>query len=305
MPNTLPRVFDPVSRQYVPSATAPASGVVSCIDYTCSGPWMIERQTMDLTYVRQPQVFVSSTNISLSGASETFFMKGTHLAIECKATYSRIKSTDVYDSSSFQQPQTFQVFAVSNDAYQANPFTLTPSSLGPQGQIKTAQPWIRRRLWLDSDTQTTSSIVGTNFWVKSNSTTVSGDGTELVTYYTPTSHWKDFQKVSVGLSLFQGNPWTFNNPMVHYPRFCKYELDGSYTPSAEPSNVVVELLDEAGQYVRAAFLPDSPELKDYGWYTGWYSTFPMEKWTQPKPQGVPMAGNIPDYDINRHSYLAG
>ena len=142
------------------SGIGPASGQLGAL----SGPFMIEEQNLTIDYVRVPEGTMSYADITLSSLVMGHTITKTGLACKITATYSRRKDDSFYELSSFQQPQKFEILSVSADA-SGNSYGLSgdaghaSGTLGPMGQIRTIQPWIRRRPWDQGGTGTDAEVI--------------------------------------------------------------------------------------------------------------------------------------------------
>ena len=147
------------------SGTNAASGT----DFSASGPWMIEQQKLDIDYVRVPLYgYHSASGCNLSAAERTYKVTGTKLLVIITASYSKTKSYDPFDASSFQQSQSFKYLPVSAD-YLGNTYgdmsNTGGSALGPAGSIVTLTPWYQRREWLSAiDAEINQTCVATDHW---------------------------------------------------------------------------------------------------------------------------------------------
>ena len=123
----------------------PTSGTL--VTSALTGPWFIERQTLQMEYVRVP--VESSQNNScattLSGAATTHGnMLKSVLLVNFKATYDTTISYQAYAVSSSQQPQTFTLLPASGDPNGVTYGSINASTLGPMGNIATDKPYINR-----------------------------------------------------------------------------------------------------------------------------------------------------------------
>ena len=232
-------------------AAAPLSGIMS--DPSLSGAWMVEHQDLDIQYVRVPWASVSATTINLSTGSMTHRINSTRLAIAVTANYSKRKVYGSYSTSSYQQPQKFQVNAVSADhlgnTYGDLSAGASGTAMGPAGTIVTYQPWIQRRAWNDSiDTEVTTSADGYLFWVKRTSCDgfkhLGGVNAEYMT---------DFE----GHSVFQGKKgsfvqsqyWTTDSDAKLQVAGSWYNIIGPYATNKETIAAIFALIDQMGNKV--------------------------------------------------------
>ena len=160
---------NPSTRTFNPDAFFAASGAASSTSANQSligsGPWLVEEQEIDITYVRVPQAaqWGNSHQLSLDAFTVSAPIVKTHLEAIVNATFTSRKIYGIYNTSSFTQPQTFEIVAASAD-HRGNTYggsVNAGSGLGCHGTINTKQPFHNRRAWNDStDTEFTKSIVG-------------------------------------------------------------------------------------------------------------------------------------------------
>ena len=114
-----------------------------------SGPWFIEYQTLNYDYLRVPIGSVSSMGIGLSSITLNGQIDKTILLVVANAEYHAVSSDSYYTSGYYQQPQQFQVQAVSSDANgQTYGSSLAAGAFGPRGKVITNQPWYSRRPYI-------------------------------------------------------------------------------------------------------------------------------------------------------------
>ena len=131
-------------------STFATSGVPACPSSTawdCSGPWMIETQRMDIQYVRVPIYSASSTTFNLTSPAANYKVAYTFLQSLVTAQYRVEKVYEDFNTSAFQQPQTFEWFAASSDSYGNTYGEVGASALGPAGNVQTMQQWYNRKPW--------------------------------------------------------------------------------------------------------------------------------------------------------------
>ena len=267
------------------SGTNAASGT----DFSASGPWMIEKQTLDIDYVRVPLYgYHAASACDLSSHVRTAKVTGTKLLAIVRASYSKTKSYDPFDTSSFQQSQSFKYLPVSAD-YLGNSYgdmsNTGGSALGPAGSIVTLTPWYQRRDWNDDiDAEIYQSCEGTRHFFGPKFTASSAgelqDGVslfddEIFLRTIPPHHAHTFLDDN-GLSL-QG---------ASYP----YKLTGPYNVDQETPEAIVTFIEWIAQWVRHETL--------YG--VGENFTVKYEEsfggWIAQKDTG------ISNYRSDRHSY---
>jgi hypothetical protein len=176
----MPLVILPTSGISVTGATAanlrqPAGSlIVSGTPSGFAGPWAVETQTLQISYVRVPTkmglVSGSDSEVySLSGNSvRTMEVRETGLRAIVFATYSKVKDYNTYTTSGHQQPQRFGILADADqfgDTYGAG-LSSTTYLLGPAGTVFTSQPYMRRVAWDDdTDVEVSAAVAGANFLV--------------------------------------------------------------------------------------------------------------------------------------------
>ena len=145
------------------SGSFPASGLSIGAS---AGPWMIEEQSMHIQYWRVPDGKLNSFAASLSSLTYTTGIQGTKLAWIATLNYSKRKSHESFDSSSWQQTQLLDVLAVSADINGTAYGDITASTLGPVGSVVTTRPYYRRAMWDDAvDATSVDSAYASNFVV--------------------------------------------------------------------------------------------------------------------------------------------
>jgi len=253
----------------------PASGTSGCsaTDFTGSGPWYIEHQSLRGDFKRVPVFAPSATTFSLTKPTCDYKVGYTYLQSFVVADYSVRKSYECYTTSAYTQLQEFEWFGASSDAYGNSYGAIGVSALGPDGHFQTVRPWIRRRFWNDStDTESDTSIGGTKFYYVSEP----HDGQT-------THHWVD------GLTHFgefDRERWdrfenTFlNDGEMHSYSDKDYLLPGSYTTNQESPINIANYIDGLGTNVT------NSQLYRYSWDS--------------TTQAVPQDQGIAAYDINRH-----
>jgi len=158
-----------VSNKYLsqePGQSIQASGTSGVSHY--AEDWMIEKQKMDIHYIRVPNYsFVGAFSSTLSATNYTFSTQRTVLQTNVVASYSREKVNAAFDSSGYVQPQTFMLAALSGDANGMTygpPSEFTPSTMGCAGSILTDYEFYHRRKWNEGvDTEINEFCDGYNF----------------------------------------------------------------------------------------------------------------------------------------------
>ena len=282
MPIRDPRIGPIVPGGYAGSGVSPVSGGPQTTSgtLTFSGPFAVERQSMNITYVRVPEGMLTSHTLDLSSATGTYITWGTKLLAIITANYSMRKQHGLYAASSFQQPQKFEILAVSTDNTGMSYGDINASCLGPQGSIITSTEWYNRIPWNPSIHKVTgSSITAATFTVFHDSLT---SGTSGLAYYPQPTHIYHFEEIfipkcAVGslISSFQiGDHYTGEG----------YRLGGSYSTSQETMQKIIAYIDSIGHLVQNEMVWDIP-----------IDSGPVGA---PKPSQI----GIPEYDEGRHDY---
>ena len=224
-PVPAPNPAVPVGVIYAASTIPPASGVSGTEGYF-NGPWIIESQTMQLTYARVPHVQLQNVTLSLSSTTPTFINQSTNLNTIINASYYKVSSTDGYETSGeIQQPQKFEFFPVSADVYGNSYGSLNGSCLGPIGVVNTSIPYYRRRPMTAAEQASTSdqlglvaeTIVGSNFIAGTSGTIYENDSWSTDNQ---ANHYSDFRKAAVP-PMFAGaltsdfDLWTQGNTPIN------------------------------------------------------------------------------------------
>jgi len=261
---------------------APASGALSGTVSAYSGPWYVERQTLDIQYARVPheQNWNNLCTTTLSGASTTHGnIQSTFLVINYTATYDTTISYQNYNLSSVQQPQEFTLIAASGDANGVSYGTVTSSTMGPMGTIITSKPYIRRTPYLGSGTSSASSqplvtrsSTGSTFAVVNTS----GSAMDATNYMTNYNWWKQD-----GGRVVVGNGTTDESKPINSTAL--YTIPGAYDTSKEFLVSIKPIIDAIGSRIT--------NENHYAWpiaNTGISG-------------GVVRDEGFAEYDINRHA----
>lgn len=142
------------------SGLSPASGYVGASGQYL-GPHYIEEQSLTVNYWRVPRYRfnnVQTTDFSLSAASPTDTrvsgnIEYTEVWAKVSARTRIVKSYDRFTTSSYQQPQRFEILATSADANGGTYGSVTNGTLGPAGTINTSQKFYLRRPWSSTDVE--------------------------------------------------------------------------------------------------------------------------------------------------------
>lgn len=246
--------------------------------FDASGPWYIETQKMDITYVRVPNYTLSAPSLGLSSVTATYNILDTHLLCIVEAKVSNTSSTANYTTSSYSQNQKFAINNVSSDSYGGNYGSLNASNAGPAGQFYTASSYINRVL-LSSIPSYYASIpgyFGTSSFTGCNFVLAGGDNTmgmvDTSTIQTE-SIW-DFKKsnrANLAGSFLPGpdtnpNGEGFAQPpqdlaslnVVDQPII--YPMIGTYDPLQETYFQLTQAIDDCGYAVQTHSLAGVPPV---------------------------------------------
>lgn len=151
------------NNDFTPASGTIASGVLQPL----SGPWYVETQTLDIYYVRVPaENAASSVTTTLTGSQTADTATNTtHVAYYAMANYDTVVQYQNYSTSSFQQPQLFEINAASGDINGVTYGNITASTMGAMGNIQTTQPFMRRTPYTGASSQPLISrqATGSNF----------------------------------------------------------------------------------------------------------------------------------------------
>lgn len=278
------------------SGVTPGSGAPSATWF--SGPWFVENQSLQGGYVRRPKGYWDGggEHLTLSSVSGSWNFNGTSLYVHVDAMYQSYKDYNVYETSSWVEPQTFKVLALSADA-QGNTYGdltataagTTAHECGPAGTIVTDQMFYRRVPWDDvsaGHVEVNRSMTGSNFYgVEWNYGWASGVGTTITSGFTPTdgmenNFTKSWIKVrDQGTFLYATEDALGDRG--NYPG--GYWINGTYAVNKETQYQVRAFIDQMGLGVtNAQWFANPPNADTYG--------------------GALRDQGFGEYSINRHSY---
>ena len=272
--------FKPTSTEHYASDSDAIHGEGS-FDTESDGPWMIETQSLTIDYVRVPIMGVSSFVCNLASGTANYEIEKTTLAIAVTAVYSKEKVYGGYGTTSYQQPQKFQVNAISTD-HKGNSYgALTGSALGPAGTIVTYQPWMQRRFWNSTDTVVNRTMTGWLYFVPRD--TCQG---LLCMPQCNSRFMTDFEGHSVqsdDMGKFIECQFIQHDSQAHLKVFGEhYMIPGPYSTNKENLGAVISLIDSMGNKVtNIKFLPEAQAEK---------------MWPLPTSEG------FSEYNIARHDY---
>lgn len=166
-PTTFPIYSPPGSASFYTSASGQItpSGPIDTQN-AFQGPWEETIQHLYIYYSRIPYVRMSKYDLTLSSVDATYYIYGSVANAHVIAIHNTTKEEGVYSTSSYTQPQKFQVQAQELDAFGNSYGTLTTSALGPQGAILTVSPYMSRKPWVEgTSTSTVESCYATNYFM--------------------------------------------------------------------------------------------------------------------------------------------
>jgi hypothetical protein len=267
---------------YVASGVAPGSGLIS-VASGHDGPWYITEQQLHIDYVRVPDGGgqASSTTIDLTTVTTNHYpVAATKLIAKVTASYNTFLDYSFYSTSSYQQPQTFDVQAAAADPNGVTYGTVSGTSgtvLGPMGSIITDQPFYSRIAY----TGTNQPIVAKHI----NACTFAV--WDASTSYTPNiplivdSYWQDF-KLWKDLGCLPGTHRSGQNPRI-WNLNNMYRIFGAYNVSKESSTMINSTISLIGNAVTQLGLFSNPVLIN--------------------PFGFPVTDTgIAEYSVARHQY---
>ena len=283
------------------SGLSPVSGYLGPSG-TFTGPHFVEEQFLTIDYWRVPKVnfnHLQPTDVSLSSACPvTTVVSGnvTQTAVWARVTATtRItKSYDRFGTSSYQQPQKFQILATSADANGNTYGSIPTGCLGPAGSIITSQMYYNRRPWENTDVEIDYTTKGYTYafnpsavgnlwsptygWAKDNQERVFNNlGTEVA---------KEFDELSWGSDgWYPALPTNSNYHGILY---------GPYRAQNEQSIFVERILDHVGANVANGYnlyAGDLAKTGTYGEAIGSLSEFDTSA-----------GGANPYYLVSRHDY---
>ena len=281
-------LFDPINStkvQYqgagqVAGSNIAASGTSGVASYV--GPWMVERQRLDIDYVRVPRnQFDSATSASLSGCNWTFRAPSySKLDARIAAHYSKTKVNEPFTTSAYLQNQTFEINSVSSDAdgmIYGNSSEFTASCLGPMGSINTLEEWYHRRKWNDLiDTEVDKTILGYNVGSYSGVPACIGKDVEPWFGNMRRTPWAG----DPGTPLDSTDPKTIWTGMSYY-------INGPYSYNRESMGQIVSFIDNIGDILHPP-------------YSGFFDNPVVMNETQCYPTHTIF---LDEYDSSRHQWL--
>lgn len=235
--------YNPAPPGYNTSGTVGVSGTASGTVY--EGPWFIEQQSLNVEYVRVPKASLASTTITLSGTAATFNPWGTVVVAKVNANYNSYQDWQTYFTSSFAQPQKFEIQATSADFAGLVYGDITASTMGPAGTIVTQQEHYRRVPWVGGASghiQVTKNIealtyfgVDPQIWTNTSSTV---DPQSMI------NDWKSWVIEPNAAACFLYNGQTFPKHSTY-----DYYINGTFATAKETLWKILQYIDQIGNRV--------------------------------------------------------
>ena len=229
------------------SGSFPASGLSTGATL---GPWMIEEQNMEIIYWRVPDGKLKSFESSLSSITYTSTFQSTKLAWIATLNYSKKKSYESFDSSSWQQTQLLDVLAVSADVNGTDYGDITASTLGPVGSVITTRPYYRRVAWDDAvDVTSMETGYASNFVVATGSSTyeTGPNDTQL-----SLAGNQDMFAIPAYKDEYPFDPPPAQH-IAKYPGLATYFLPGTYSTDQETLYKLIDWIDNVAKAVTGYF----------------------------------------------------
>jgi len=141
-----------IGATFNPGGYFQASGAASSTSSVSAdeGYYMVEEQDLYIDYIRVPNVWARSHELSLSGYEVSTTHWSTHLEAIVTASYTVKKVWGMWATRTFTQPQEFEITTVSALHGHSYGGTVNASGLGVAGSINTKQKWHNRRPWDDN-----------------------------------------------------------------------------------------------------------------------------------------------------------
>ena len=279
-----------------PAAAFMVSGAASgtsAIPYVVLDDYWIQEQTLDIDYVRVPQGVGKSHTLTLATYTTSADIQSTHLAAIVTASYKIKKVRGEFGTSSYVQPQTFEITTASAPHGVSYGGAPNASGLGPAGSINTKNKWIHRRPWATGDVEISKNVVGAT--VAFNS---SGAGSSWRWAAWPqTQHFMTLENYFL-------HPQLRYSPRTNYESFLGsqlptpyYWLPGTFHVNQETSKTNIwNFIDGMGK-VLAAFNPGGT-----AWSGNGLIAIPPLNSEGLSYVVIADRVGIEEYDISRHSY---
>jgi hypothetical protein len=240
------------------SGTVPPSGLLSTsavsggVASLFKGPWALVTQKLQIDGRRMPIGYLNNEGASLSSASGTYKVNYTSMCTIITAERSLVKSYDSYQTSSWQQPQTFQIVGLSADADGFSYGDLGANAWGVAGKILTSTPYVSREPWDDDlHTEYASSVQVANFAIgtsgydwEGNKFVHSEPQTKLPQY---TNKHSFIEPNTKGVMIYK---WEDFIHKVFWGALT-YPIYGGYNTEKESMPQIIELIDDTASHLAA------------------------------------------------------
>jgi len=288
-----------VADNFVASTTFSASGfyavsgdqeknITTAGPNAASGDFYVRTQSLDFDYVRHAHPgWNPSITLTLSGFTATRNPNHSDLVVLVRASTRVQKVNAAYGTSSFVQPQKFQINSVSSDP-DGNSYgttVLAANRFGPMGTCLTRQIYYERRPWDPSkDIEYNYNIQGSNVGYG----TSSGSFTQWRIY--PQTQYMNLLANNYNRFADQWlNPVVSWEPRVFEERASCYLMRGAYSYAKENTGgatPVHSTITQVGQEIASQNLVAVPPINSEGF-------------TNLQPADII---GIPNYDPNLHDY---
>jgi len=259
-----------------------------------TGPWYIERQELNINYIRVPTQVGASCTVSLaSGTTENGSIEKTELIFFATARAEARVTTLGFNVSSAQQPQEFTINAASGDINGVTYGTINASTLGPMGTIITSQPFIKRSLYTGASSQPIyNKQVTCSNWtafyenaMRGSEVVAPGETVMSVPYMYNLKFHKD--EGCVPGTMRDGHPYSMTGGLpASWKIFGDYIIPGAYSTTKENGQDIQVFIDNVANRITAQQLHE----------------WPIANETVVGSLVLPAQDTgIPEYDINRHA----
>jgi len=248
-----PADFSPALPDYNSSGTASVSGTGFSASNAFGGPWYIETQSLNIEYTRVPTVSLNTMDVNLSSTSSTYSHYGSKIIANVHAQVITKMDFGTYQTSSWEQPQKFEILAVSSDVYGNSYGDLTASTLGPRGSIVTTQEYYRRIPWIGSasgQTEMTKVINAPTYYAVQNWTNNFSSTIDPTPYQFDLKAWAIDPKWDGAQSIY--------DPALYAGGTYLYGLGGEYGTALESLWKITNMISTIGTSVRDEILYSNP-----------------------------------------------
>ena len=276
------------------SGITQASGVTGAY----AGPWFIQRQTMEIDYVRVPKSFYEETPsaLSLSAPMDRASVVGsTQLQYIVRANVTVEKSYETFDTSAYQQPQRFAILAQVDDQYgntygdlsagQGSPSGPGILTLGPRGKVVTDQAYYNRRAWTDQDelvysaSGITEGFEGTRGAFTTSASVIAPNGNaQIVTRFFSRPYNDLMGQFDHTLrDTSRKHTWLDDEDAYFWksPSVPSLDFGGPYSTSQESDAAVKNWIDSAGVAIATATERDDTSIFNIDMLSGYSKMSPL------------------------------